>query len=96
MALKIFHVVGTMTGWDSFSDFVCIAPDAEAARRIHPSDWRTSRWSDERERWVDEDGSDTYQDGSWDPHIKTIEATEIGMANEDSKVGVVCSSFHAG
>jgi len=92
--LKLFHVEGTATGYDTYSDFVCAAEDIEEARRIHPSSWREVAWSDEHHGWLE--GSDPLFDSSWDLSIETVTVTEIGVASENVKVGIICSSFHAG
>lgn len=73
-------------GYDTYSDAVVAAPDEETAKKIHPSgyiwglDWEPS----------------LYGGGTWANHPDSVKVEFIGEAVEGIKLGVVCSSFHAG
>lgn len=87
--MNIYHISQTENNdYDTYSDAVVIAPNAETARRINPSgygdvfmtaeDWENP-WS------------------SWASSIDNVKATLIGVADENEKQPrVVCASFHAG
>lgn len=49
--MRLYHVKGTVIGYDTYSDFVCAARTAEEARRNHPNGYL---WAKGRGR-VDED-----------------------------------------
>jgi hypothetical protein len=72
-------------GYDTFSEAVVIAADAETARRTHP---------DGHTVWSPELGWDERDD--WAPKLEDIKVELIGVATGDAKPGVVCASFHAG
>lgn len=98
---------GVNNGYDTYSDAVVIAPDAEAARRTHPDgrhQWREGVHEDDEGRsdwamWRSVSFPNGSQwltgDTSWAP-IQDVEVTLIGVATGDAKYGVVCASFHAG
>jgi hypothetical protein len=85
-------------GYDTYSDFVCIAENEQAARETHPSEYVThnkdGKWYGTYSRGgeYEQDGSDWV---SFD-EIGRLEVTLIGVANADQNKGVVCASFHAG
>lgn len=73
-------------GYDTYSEAVVAAPDAETARKLHPSgcglygvDWGVR-----------------YRESSWANHPDAVTADLIGTAVEGTKQGVICASFHAG
>ena len=83
---KLFHVTlpsGMFLGYDSYSEFVCVAFTKEEARKIHP-DETDEEWK-YRGSWIAED------------EIDKLVVEEIGIAYDNVKPGtVVVSSFHAG
>ena len=73
-------------GWDTYSDAVVAARSEDEARTIHPN-------GETRLPIPDSEG---WRYSSWvtDPSRVTVEL--IGTATPGTKVGVICSSFHAG
>ena len=93
--MNIYHVSGYHGGYDSFSDFVCVAKSEEDARSTHPyNNPRNSEWcavaQKEWESGVDKD--------SWIAFSKRdkLKVVLLGKADKNLKRGVVCASFHAG
>ena len=106
MIWKISQVVNN--GYDTYSDAVVIAADAEAARRTHPDgdhQWREGVHPDDpaRSDWAVEVKAARNPtlpqwlvgDYTWAP-IQHVEVTLIGVVTGEAKPGVVCASFHAG
>lgn len=84
-------------GWDSYSRFVCAAPTADLARRVHPSEY--SRWDTAQRCFVSTHDATPSEGeyGAWLDAIDTLTVTEIGSAIEGMEHGtVLCASFHAG
>ena len=86
-------------GYDTYSDFVCIAENEQSARETHPSKHithsRDGNWygtDSKGEEFLEED------DDCWVrfKDIVRLKVTLIGVANADQEKGVVCASFHAG
>lgn len=80
--MKLFKLSQTVNNdWDTFDSCIVCAENEEDAKSIHP------------------DGdSDILTEGgySWTNSFADITCAEIGVANEDQKRGVICSSFNAG
>jgi hypothetical protein len=85
--LKLFYVEGTKTGYDTYSDFVCAAESASAAKRLHPNG--RDKLKRNQRAW-----EITYD--TWDETIDTLTVVEIGTARPEIEPGVICASFHAG
>ncbi len=85
---------GRNNGYDTYDSAIVVAPDAEAARRIHP-DGRTV-WSEERSLWV-ESNLHEVEPYDWVPDPEAVDVELVGVALEPF-VGmkVICSSFNAG
>lgn len=82
-ARKIFLVKRLSAhNWDEFDSFVCVAPDAETARRMQPGD---GNFYDPAAR----------TSGEWVPPGDTV-AEEIGVAHPNQPRCVVCASYNAG
>lgn len=67
--------------YDTFSDCVVIAESEQDAITIHP------KGSVFQENKISSD---------WAYQYKDIKVTDIGIAHDDQKRGVICASFHAG
>ena len=97
--MRLWQVTRTCHGgYDTYSRFVCAAPTADLARRVHPSEY--SRWSSTQRCFVylsDDARPSEGEYGSWTDAIDTLTVTEIGSAVEGTVSGMVlCASFHAG
>jgi len=82
--MEIFKLAQTaVKGWDTYSDCVVIAENAEQARRMHP-----------RGGWIGQE----YNDGSdWPIEADDITAEHLGTADALYELPqVMCASFHAG
>ena len=88
--------------YDEYSSFVCVAPDQETARRLHPRDYHT--WVESTAGWHWKDGEtglvepskDNYH--SWTSDIDSLVVELIGTSCRPGYHGavVVLASFHAG
>jgi hypothetical protein len=86
--MNLYHVSqSAVRGYDTYSDFVCAAPDEELARNTFPSvlTYEPIDWSE------DEPGH-----GYWANRPQDVRVVLIGIADESVSIGVICSSFHAG
>ena len=79
--------------YDTYIDAVVVAPDAELARRIHPSSMFV--WSEELSTWVYRDGGEAVDYHSW-VNIDNVHVELIGVAMGNMSSRVVCASFCAG
>ncbi len=87
-------------GYDTYSDAVVCAENEDDARLIHPSEFVThfknSKWYG-----THTDGTE-YETENWAHswvlfnELDKVKVEYIGIAQEDLKRGVICSSFHAG
>ena len=67
--------------WDTYDSCIVCAESEEDAKTIHPR------------------GNEFKEHQQWNGWVQTkdqISCTEIGVANEDIKKGVICASFNAG
>jgi hypothetical protein len=92
--MNIYLVERTDTySYDDYDAFVCVAPSAKVAVRIHPySD--DAVWSETDRAWKDERGHG-YGNSGWTT-IDKLKATHLGRAAVSQKKGVVLASFNAG
>lgn len=77
-------------GYDTFSDFVCLAESEEEARKIHPE----NQWG--YGQTIVDDHDEIA--GTWVKYSET-KATLVGTVSEDyetPKHKIICASFHAG
>lgn len=91
--MNIYHVERTDNGggYDTFSDFVCVANSPEEARSIDPE----SIWEIGPAKPVTED-YDEQSYSAWVKYSKT-EATYIGAAAPGlANRKIICASYHAG
>ena len=72
-----------VTGYDTYDSAVVAAPDEEAARMTHPSEY-TESWDGKINVWP-----------SWCAADDVI-VKYIGEAAPETEAGVVCASFNAG
>ena len=80
--MKIYLLQQTEnSGYDTYDSIVVIANDELDAKSIHPLGGHIKDY-------------DSYL--GWAENIDDITATEIGIASEDKKRGVVLTSFNAG
>lgn len=96
--MNIYRVTRTdKWGYDDYSDFVCVAPDAETARKINPYTINiyTMLYDDPIEYL---DNPDTWVHGWVElDKINTLKVELIGVANESySSIQILCASYHAG
>lgn len=93
---RLYHLTqDIVTGYDTYSDCIVCAESEEEARNIHPSNFYKGhdghwwfRYTDGREE-IENDPGDWCK-------ISEVTVKDIGSANHDIEIGVVCSSFHAG
>ena len=99
--MNLYLVTGTVSGYDTYEAFVCAAPDAEAARRMHPGG--VVEWNDDSGKWENpacgtcrhRAERSTVRD--WDPSIDTVTVSLIGKAAyKATEAGVILASFNAG
>lgn len=83
--------------YDTYTDFICVAPDAETARKIKPNEINVNTMIyDDPIEYMDD--NDTWPSG-WIMHdqIDTLKVELIGVANESyDKIQILCASYHAG
>lgn len=92
--MNIYHVSQNHNNeYDTYSDFVVIAPDKKTAKRTYPDQSLKRVWV-ENKGWHHDNGVkfDAY---AWVNDLKYIKVRLIGKANSE-KLEVVCSSFNAG
>ena len=82
----IFHVrlpSSIQLGYDSYSEFVCIASSEKEARETYPGGF--DEWPEQLfGEWIEKD------------QIDKLVVTCIGVAHQHLKAGVICASYHAG
>lgn len=88
--MKIYHLSQSFNrGYDTYSDMVVVAPDAETARNMNPygHDYRNMPAND----------PDWSCYGSWAKKPEQVTVTLVGIAHESYvNPEVICTSFHAG
>lgn len=90
----------TVRGWDTYDSMVVIAESEEAAKRIHP--WEGVFYNESIETfcfhrsWDPDNRNEVYHGDTWPHNLSEIKVERIGVADENSKPGVVCASFNAG
>lgn len=100
--MYIYHVIGTVSGYDTYSDFVCIASSAERAQNMFPSMdniiEKVIFYNHTDNGWYDDAGNyDVNNHGSWDSDPSTVKVILLGMADSsNNEEKVICASFHAG
>lgn len=85
-------------GYDTCSDFICVASSEQEAREMHPSEFVTHN-KDGKWYGTYSDGDEYVQDSnSWVSfsEIDRLKVTLLGIANEEHDKGIECASFHAG
>jgi hypothetical protein len=86
--LNIYHVsCGEDLGYDSYSEFVCIAETEDDARMTHPTGGIV--YSKEKCGW-----SSNY--GEWTNNIQGLIIEKLGEAKNGESPRVVVASYHAG
>ena len=86
--------------WDEFDSFVCVAEDAESARRMHPRNhyvWnkRSGGWHFRYESGKIEDDRCEYH--SWTSDLSSLVIECLTTAGVELPVGrIVVASFNAG
>lgn len=96
--MNIYHVERKREGgYDTYSDFVCIAPDEAAAARTHP---REGYRYDEANKGFTSDpewnSEDLLRNYPWIDNLDELTVTQVGTALPGLEPRVICSSFHAG
>lgn len=82
----------TNYGYDTYDSCVVCAPSPEEAKTYHPNG--NKRWINNQ--WIYPDRPDIkWPDTSW-ATPECVTATWIGVANTETQLGVVISSFNAG
>lgn len=74
--------------YDTYDSAVVVAPDEKTARQINPSMYCSTIFMEEKD-W-------NKPFSNWCSSPNRVKVKYIGIASEDQKVGVVCSSFNAG
>lgn len=83
-------------GYDDFSDFVCVAPDEDTARRIMPQTINSHDMAYGTVEYTDDPYTWTWGWVEADK-IDTLKVELIGVANESySSIQILCASYHAG
>jgi hypothetical protein len=81
------------TEYDTFSDAVVIAENAEMARQIHPEiDWGHEMSSNAI--WAEY--GDDIRGGSWCSSPEKVKVELVGQAMPGAVEGIILTSFHAG
>ena len=82
---------------DQYSEFVVIAPDADTARKTHPSE--NPIFYPDSNGVIGKDYGECYYDASYGwvklKNIASLIVTRVGTAAPGSKPGVICSSFNS-
>jgi hypothetical protein len=78
----------TVRGYDTYDSCVVAAESEDAARRIHPSDYRCNAAPD----------ADCFleRSGTWCYMVDDVNVELIGTAVDGTECGVICASFNAG
>lgn len=71
------------TGYDTYSECIVCATNVEDAKNIRP----------DSKEFIDGVCADSYE---WATNINNITCEEIGIANHNTREGVILSSYHAG
>jgi len=101
--VKIFKVSrpeGDKIEYDQYSGFVCVAPDEESARRLHPRHYHV--WVETTGAWHWKDGEtglveqhkDMYH--SWTCDIDALVVQDLGTPSGAVLSHVILASYHAG
>lgn len=82
--------------YDTFIEAIVVAPNAESAKRIHPSSSLHSyyTWSDDKNCWVDPDGEEVMN-YDW-VTVDQVQVKLLGIATGEPPEQVLCASFRAG
>jgi len=81
-------------GYDTYSDAVVVAPDAETAKRIYPM---AELGCDGVGKFIDDPKNKDSVNDYWVDSIEHVSASLIGTAAEGyNEIQVICASFHAG
>lgn len=90
--MKLFHVSQNENNdYDSYSDMVVIAPDAETARDMSPRTGEILIWSNRF------NAHNIYNFAFWATKRENVIVKYLGEADPSfTKSGVICASFHAG
>ncbi len=111
--MKIFHVSQIQNNnYDTFSDFVVVAKDADTAKNTHPNGYRINwarmkRCKSKYQKYLDDiegkvdfcDDCQYYSDrcDSWAVDPEYVTVHHIGDANKGyKKTTIICTSFNAG
>lgn len=79
-------------GYDTYSHFVCVAPDEATARNTHPNGQGCG--VPDPDAYLGPDGQQWYD--SWVKSQDQVTVQYLGVAALGSEPGVVCASYHAG
>ncbi len=91
------------TGYDTYDSAVVAASSPNKARIIHPNDYDGTTWrtnpeypddSDNELAWVNNSGFINFW--SWVDDPSQVKVELIGVAVQDTKIGVIVASFNAG
>ena len=95
--MNIYRVTRTDDwGYDDYSDFVCVAPDEETARKIAPEAIVKYNMSYDPVQFLDDPKAWVWGWVEADK-IDTLKVELIGVANESySSIQILCASYHAG
>lgn len=107
MPLFLYQLHSSMSGYDTYDTAVVVAPDADTARRMHPSDGSVQGKPDPRshefnswgERWNHFEGTAEQHyrpSGTWPASFEEVSVSLIGLAEPHLEQGVRCASFRAG
>lgn len=82
--MKLYHLSQSVTrGYDTYSDIVVCAASEDAARLIHPSEYREDPWAPDA--WP-----------TWAISPDQVKVVYLGEADPSVEEGIICASFHAG
>lgn len=102
--MNIYHIERKdESGYDTYSDAVVIAENADEAKKIHPSlyhydfDKVTRQYATRVKHIPVEYGSDAWMGDDWPNDVEMINVKLIGIAADHfTEETVICASFHAG
>ena len=77
-----------VSGWDTYSSFVCAANNEDEARNIHPM----GGFNPEVEDWID----GAWDRSGWCSYPSNVEVMLVGVASEGTEAGIILASYHAG
>ena len=88
---------GNLGKYDSFDSFVIVCKTEEIARNTHPGTGEYKWWNNNNKSHLNIDNSRTSS-YSWvdEKDVPNLKVEHIGVAKDEKKARLVCSSFNEG